>query len=143
VKKVLKALLDVFMYVAIVGGLIWGLPIGLSWALDTPYPMASITSGSMWPVLKERDLIFIQGVGREELKVGDIIVWENNKGFTIHRIVKLNEKTFVTKGDANFKEDKPVTYDKIVGRTFKVGDKIVRLPYIGFITIAASKYYTE
>ena len=50
------------MYVVIVGGTVVGLPKALSWYLETPYPMAAITSGSMWPVLKEGDIVFVQGV---------------------------------------------------------------------------------
>ena len=41
---------------------------GLSWYLDTPYPMAAITSGSMWPVLKEGSLVFIKSVKKKKLK---------------------------------------------------------------------------
>ena len=123
----------------IVIGLVWGLPRGLSKLLKTPYPMATITSGSMWPILGEGDLVFIKGVEKSELKVGDIVVWRNPQGFTIHRISRMNEKELVTKGDANFNEDAPVNYDSIVGRTLTLKNKPVRIPYIGFITIAASK----
>ena len=55
------------------GVIIFGLPKFLSWSLDTPYPLASITSGSMWPALHEGDLVFIEGVEKDELKVGDIV----------------------------------------------------------------------
>ena len=74
-KRAFKILLDIFIYVGIVALIFWGLPVGLSKWLDAPYPMASITSGSMWPVLKEGDLILIKGVkSKEELSVGDIVV---------------------------------------------------------------------
>lgn len=138
-KKVLKVILDIVIYVGIVALIFWGLPVGLSKWLETPYPMASITSGSMWPVLKEGDLILIKGIkSKEELNVGDIVVWSNPKGFTIHRIVKLNEKTLTTKGDANFKEDEPVKYEDIIGKAYKVGDTYVRIPYLGFISVISS-----
>src|SRR3989344_8794896 len=110
-KRVLKFLLNVGIYAAIVVGMLFGLPRFLSWSLKTPYPMAAITSGSMWPVLNEGDLVFIQGDRPlEELKVGDIIVWRGSDGlgFTIHRIARLDGSQIITKGVANFSEDPPI-----------------------------------
>src|SRR3990167_8864143 len=103
----MKIIGNIVIYIVIVLGLIFGLPKFLSWALDTPYPMAAITSGSMWPALKKGDLVLIEGVEKNELKTGDIIVFENKerKNFTIHRVVDLSEDKIVTKGDANFNED--------------------------------------
>ena len=138
-KRVLKFFLNVGIYAAIVVGMLFGLPRFLSWYLETPYPMAAITSGSMWPVLNEGDLVFIEGVKREEIKEGDIVVWRNPQGFTIHRVVRLDADTLVTKGDANFTEDKPVAYADVVGRTAKVFGRNARLPYFGMVTVYASK----
>jgi signal peptidase I len=134
-RKTFKLLLDIAIYIGIVIVLVWGIPRGLSWALETEYPMAAITSGSMWPVLKKGDLVLIQKVGREELKVGDIVVWSNPKGFTIHRLVKLNPDTFVTRGDGNFKDDAAVPYKDLVGRALTLGKKPLRIPYLGYISV--------
>src|SRR3989344_3529072 len=107
-KSVLKFFLNVLVYAMIVAGVVWGAPRFLSWKFGTEYPIASITSGSMWPELHRGDMIFIEAVPREALKAGDVVVWSNPGGFTIHRLVELREATFVTKGDANFKNDDPV-----------------------------------
>jgi signal peptidase len=139
-KKFAKILLDTLIYVTIVAGILWGVPKGLSAYLGTPYPMATVTSGSMWPVLHEQDLILIKHVDREDLKVGDVVVWRHERGFTIHRIVQLDQETFVTRGDANFEEDAPVPYRDLVGRMVTVNGRPFRIPYVGIITIAASKY---
>lgn len=138
-RRLFKFLLNVGIYITIVAALLYGLPRFLSWYLETPYPIAAITSGSMWPALHTGDLIFIQGVAKEDLKVGDIVVWKNPNGFTIHRVVELNDNTLVTKGDANFKNDDPVAYSNVVGRTYQVFGANARLPYLGIITINASK----
>ncbi|MCR4284246.1 MAG: signal peptidase I [Parcubacteria group bacterium] len=137
--KIKSALINLVIYSAIVFGIIFGFPKALSWYLDTPYPMAAITSGSMWPTLKEGYLIFIKSVPKEDLKIGDIIVYRNNLGFTIHRIVKLSEDELITKGDANFQNDTPIKYGDVVGRTLTVFDKQVYIPYLGIITIKANK----
>ncbi len=141
--KLLKFLLNVVIYIAVVVGLVWGLPIALSKLLKTPYPMASITSGSMWPVLKTGDLILIQGAKKEDIRIGDVVVWKNVNGFTIHRVVQLTDKILVTKGDGNFKEDEPVKYEDVVGKAVSVNGKYVRIPYLGFVTIATSKYAVQ
>ncbi|MEK7507800.1 MAG: signal peptidase I [Patescibacteria group bacterium] len=140
-KKVARAVISFGTYVLIIAIVVFGLPKFLAWSLNTPYPMAAITSGSMWPVLKEGDLVFIQGVDRGELGVGDIIVYRNtdNSGFTIHRIVKLEADELVTKGDANFTDDAPVKYESVVGKTYQVFGKYARLPYLGFVTVYATR----
>lgn len=131
--------MNVAIYFVIIFGIVFGLPRFLSWALHTQYPMAAITSGSMWPALKEGDLVFVQGIPKEDIKVGDIIVYRNTGGgFTIHRVVKLSESKITTKGDANFGEDAPVSYSDVVGRTFNIGSKPLSIPYLGSITVFAS-----
>ncbi len=140
-----KFIFNLIIYILIVGGLVWGLPRLLSWGLNTPYPMAAITSGSMWPVLNEGDLVFIQGVPRESLVVGDVIVFRNEggPGFTIHRIVTLGEDKLTTKGDANFDNDPPVKYQNVVGKALAWGGKPLHIPYLGSITVAANNLREE
>ena len=102
--------------------------------------MASITSCSMWPALKQGDLILIKGVSsKEEIQIGDIIVYRNPKGFTIHRVIKLNENTFITKGDANNMEDAPVKYEEVIGKTVTLNNKPFRIPFIGKIGLLINK----
>jgi len=135
----MRFILNTAVYIGIVAGLLFGLPRFLTWYLETPYPMAAITSGSMWPALHEGDLVFIEGIKKEEIREGDVVVWRNPNGFTIHRVVRLDEDTFVTKGDANFNEDSPVRYEDVVGRTYQVFGKNARIPYFGMITVYANK----
>jgi len=139
-KKALSISLEILLYAAIAGGVLWGLPTFLSWKFDTPHPIAGVTSASMWPALHRGDLILIEGVAQSELKEGDIVVWRHEGGFTIHRVVALNQKTLVTKGDGNFDEDKPVRYEDVVGKAKELRGRPFRIPYIGFVTIMAQKY---
>lgn len=138
-KSRLKSFLwNFFFYVVIIGGIVFGLPRFLVWKLKTNYPMAAITSGSMWPVLKQSDLVFIKGIqNNDQIQVGDIVVFRNraNGTLTIHRVIKLGDK-ITTKGDANFSEDAPVEYKDVIGETLNWNDnKPVRIPKLGLITI--------
>ncbi|MDD5110266.1 MAG: signal peptidase I [Patescibacteria group bacterium] len=138
----LRVLRGLVIYVVIVAVLIWGMPIALSKALHTNTPMAAITSGSMWPVLKVGDLIFVQGVKPDELKVGDIVVYENERGYTIHRIIEIDpaKGMLTTQGDANNVSDKPIKITDVVGRALTWGSgKPVRIPRLGFISIGVAK----
>ena len=140
-KILLKLFLNLTIYVVIVVGTIFGLPKFLSWYLETPYPMAAITSGSMWPALKEGDLIFIRGIkARDDLQAGDVIVFRNadSASFTIHRVKELREHDLVTKGDANFNADAPISYDDVIGETVMIAGRYLRLPYLGAITVMAN-----
>jgi signal peptidase len=127
-KKFLKFLLNIVIYFGIVAGIVYGLPKYLTKKLGTEYPIAAITSGSMWPTS-----------AKEDLKVGDIVVWQNSGGFTIHRIEKLNTNTIVTKGDGNFTSDEPVKYTDVIGRTVYRNEKPIRIPYMGYISVWAGK----
>ena len=140
-RRILRAVVNVVIYILIIASITVGIPKFLSWYLDTPYPMATITSGSMWPALKEGDLVFIKGIrDRAQIQIGDIIVYRNreNHTFTIHRVVALGSDEITTQGDANFTKDAPVKYDDVVGETFTVYGKNVRLPSVGFVTMYAS-----
>lgn len=148
--QILKSVLGWLAYFLILFVLIYGIPKAMSAALNTPYPMASITSGSMWPALKTGDLVFIQGLKtKNDVKIGDIIVYRNPSinsigsgqalGFTIHRVIKINDGTVVTKGDANSISDLPVRYEEIVGKTLTYKNNPIRIPSLGSISILMNK----
>lgn len=137
-KKIIKTTIEWLLYIIFVVLIIWGTPKVLAKVLDTPYPIASITSSSMWPVLKSGDMVFIKGVkDKNDINVGDIVVYNNPStgsgqgGFTIHRVVKLDQETFITKGDANNVNDQPVKYDELIGKTVNVSGKPLHIPYLG------------
>lgn len=137
-KNASRSIIGWAIYIGFVFGLVWGLPVFLSWKLNTAYPIAAITSGSMWPELSRGDLVVIRGVQNEELAVGDIVVWSSGGGFTIHRIIEIREDGVVTKGDANFDADAPVSFDRIVGRAIEREGKALSIPYLGYVSIIGS-----
>lgn len=79
-----------------------------------------IISESMEPTIMTGDAILVKEVKKEELKVKDIISFQDGDSINTHRIVEILEDNgiikYKTKGDNNKKEDKElVTYDKIEG----------------------------
>ena len=119
-------LVKLLLYVVFVGAAVYYTPKILSQALHTDYPMATITSGSMWPALKTNDLIFMKGVSGSEVELGQIIIYQNSRGFTIHRLVEKKDGKLITKGDANSSKDNPITEDQVIGRAVYIGDSPLR-----------------
>lgn len=136
----MKNIIGWIVYAAVLIALVLGIPKGLAYFLKTDYPMAAITSSSMWPSLKQGDLVLIKGIeDKSEVKEGDIIVYENSKGFTIHRVIKIYEDRVITKGDANNVADAPVGFEEIIGRALVLKGEVFRVPMLGNISILFNK----
>lgn len=133
VKKIAIGAIKVVLYIAFVAGAVYYTPKLLAKTLHTQYPLATITSGSMWPVLKVNDLILVKGITGKEAQIGQIIIYQNPKGFTIHRLIRRQNQMLITQGDANNVEDAPVKESDVIGRTVYIGKSPFRIPYLGFI----------
>jgi len=85
-----------------------------------------IVSKSMEPTIMTGDAIFVKKVAQGDLKVNDIISFQDGESVNTHRIVAITEENgiikYTTKGDNNKKEDKEkVTYERIEGKyEFKI-----------------------
>jgi len=94
----------------------------------------------MWPALKKGDLVLIKGIeNKNEISLGDIIVYKNPEGFTIHRVIEFNEDTLITKGDANNADDAPVSYEEIIGKALTMNNNPVRIPFLGSLGLLINK----
>lgn len=135
-KSALRKIIGWVIYLAVIVAMVYYTPKILTKALGTDSPIAAITSGSMWPALKKGDLVLVKAVQKEELQVKDIVVYKNQKGFTIHRIIDMNGEKIITKGDANNISDVAITYKDIVGKTLSWSSgNPIRIPKMGYISI--------
>lgn len=108
------------------------------------YSTAVVLSGSMEPTLSVDDLIVVKKFDDTEYKVDDVIVFQEGKSCTVHRIIAINDDgTLLTQGDANNVADEPIDYKQIKGKVImsvpgagKVID-IIKSPFvvIAFIII--------
>ena len=100
------------------------------------YSIFSIESGSMMPTLNIGDDILVKIT--KDVKENDIVVFKDEESNVLvaHREIKDNNKTIITKGDNNNKEDDPVDKNLIVGKVVKIlpglGNiqKLLKKPYI-------------
>lgn len=60
-----------------------------------------VTGGSMFPALKEGDLILIRKVDVSTINVGDVVTVKPGNTLYTHRVVEKLEGGFILKGDAN------------------------------------------
>lgn len=132
-----RRLLVLVVEVAIIVAVAAAIPRALAWMLDTPHPLATITSSSMWPTLKRGDLVLIKGRSAEPIVPGMIVVYNDamTESMIIHRVVEVDGTTVVTRGDANTRPDDPISMDSIVGIVPTVRDGPVRVPYVGYVTL--------
>ena len=62
-----------------------------------------VATGSMEPTLSINSIIVVKKT--DDLNIGDIITFQDSRGYTTHRIVEMNEDSITTKGDANNVKD--------------------------------------
>ena len=108
----------------------------------------TVLSGSMEPAIKVGSLILSKPVNTDELKEGDVITFEHpeiDNQFVTHRIYQIKEeektitieneekvqkiKYFVTKGDANDREDGNKIYPNYIK-----GRYTYQVPYLGYVS---------
>jgi len=129
--------------------LFFSYPVG-GLILNTTNPWMVVDGTSMEPSFHYGDLIVIGGVSPEELRLGDVIVFQKvnlikspNKLTTIplpyaHRIVYVNQVgdqySFVTKGDNNMETDVwSVPSNGVIGKVVLV------VPKLGFLIVILDK----
>lgn len=108
-------------------------------------PIAVVNGRSMFPTLREGDIVFSYRPKPQEIKVNDIIIFRKSDGtYVIHRVidvrvVTINAETkyyYETKGDNNPSKDPGLlTYEDVEGVVVTVGGRVFRIPYLGYLSI--------
>jgi signal peptidase len=97
------------------------------------YQPTLVASGSMTPTFLVGDVVVTRPVPPEEVKVGDVIRYQDGAFDTIHRVVEVQAVpggfTFITRGDTNDRNDPPVPESAVKGVV------VFNLPKIGWVTI--------
>lgn len=94
----------VIIYLIIFIPMIWG------------YKPLVIVSGSMEPILKVGGILYYKTIPLDDYKVDDILVYRIPDHNVSHRIVEINNNSFLTKGDVNEYLDNPVNIGQILGK---------------------------
>lgn len=87
-----------------------------------------VISGSMEPVLKVGGILYYHEEKIENFEEEDILVYKLNDHIISHRIVEMEDSTFLTKGDANESIDTYfVNENQVLGKGTNWS-----IPYIGY-----------
>lgn len=78
-----------------------------------------VESDSMAPNYRVNDLVYIKtlnNTAKDNLKVGDVIAFNQQGKNVMHRIVIINDTHMTTKGDNNDVNDPEITYNQVYGK---------------------------
>ena len=121
--NILKAILNVILTIIIIVGIIFIVLyiIGIEPSV--------VQSGSMEPTIETGSLCFINKLTKyEEIKENDIIAFKLPTGVGVtHRVIKITNDGFKTKGDNNDTEDL-----MIITKDNYIGKNIFSIPKIGY-----------
>jgi len=112
-----------------------------------------VPTASMTPTIKQGDMVIVEKtnvldmikeLNPENIKTGDVIVYEKNStgGIEniIHRVVAVNEsegqKYYILKGDNNTIEDQgKVLPDQVMAKAVSWNGKPITIPQVGWILL--------
>lgn len=78
---------------------------------------------SMKPVINPGDKVFIEKAKIKNIKVGEIVVFYQNKKLVAHRVTRIKNKHIITKGDNSFFFDRPLKQNEVLGKVVKIEGK--------------------
>ncbi len=81
-----------------------------------------VTGDSMSPCIRGSDVVTLEPVDGEEVRLGDVVAFTRPDGrLVIHRVVALDAKRLRTRGDATSAADAWIPQQSVIGRVEKVG----------------------
>lgn len=88
-----------------------------------------LLSSSMSPSYPKGTIVYYQEVKKEDIKVNDVITFSNhNNKYITHRVEKIVDEKFQTRGDSNSSSDAElVEYKNVVGKITSLS-----IPYLGY-----------
>lgn len=87
------------------------------------FSIFEVQTGSMADAINPGDWIVVKA--SKNIKLDDVITYQQDGKFITHRVIEMYSNTIVTKGDANPVKDKPIKDDQVVGKVVNT------LPYFG------------
>ena len=91
-------------------------PIKFEEVLDRDGELVFTNVGySMYPLIKEREDI-LRIVKTDTYKKGDVVLYKSDVDhYVLHRILKIKKDKIILAGDYNYRKDKPITFNQVLG----------------------------
>jgi len=89
------------------------------------------TGGSMFPIIRDGDIITISPYIDNKPEVGDMVAFvdSNTRNLIVHRIIRLSSKRFISKGDSCFNKDRTQFLSNILGYVSDIDQNSAILNY--------------
>lgn len=124
----------IFQTVSIAGGV---LAVAIFMFLYRPVSLGGDTycfvvlTGSMQPTIPVGSAVIVKSIEARRLKEGDIICFKSfqEQRSITHRIVRITQTGFITKGDANEEPDPFIIHERNV-----IGKVVFTIPYLGYLS---------
>lgn len=134
--KISEAVLNIFLVIAIILAI-----IAISYSFQTKvlkkkyanilgYTAFEVVTGSMSNTINVGDIVLVKIT--QNVSENDIIVYESEDEIITHRLIKIEDNTFITKGDANNQEDEPICQEQTIGKVIKIMSGITILRKVLF-----------
>lgn len=79
---------------------------------------------SMWPFIKQGERLIIKKIPVENLKIGDIILYQKDNQFVCHRLLRLvkhkNKYLLYTRGDNSNSSLEPINEQMFLGKAMGI-----------------------
>lgn len=83
-----------------------------------------VAGSSMSPFLQHGDRVVLKPIGNNDFKLGRIVLADTEKGYILHRIVKMTNNEIWLAGDANLQQIEKVKRDEVLAIVAEAfGDK--------------------
>jgi signal peptidase I len=93
-----------------------------------PYRLFVIHGGSMEPTIHFGAVVIVKTASAASVKIGDPILFEQNRGQLVHRVINIKDACIQTQGDAN-KDPDPSCAKNVAGIV------VYGIPYLGYLFI--------
>ena len=112
--------------------------------ISTKFPLKIKTFGnSMYPLLHDGDVIYINRVNFNRIKINDLVcARKKNKMFT-HRVIYRTKNYLITKGDSNVSADGKIYVRNMVGKVYKIKRNGEIIDPESLYLIQSSLYFKE
>lgn len=119
------------------------------WQQDDKESKLKLSGHSMTPVIKNGDWLVLKH-NSNDIKVGSIIAYRREQKIIVHRVIKIQTQSVITKGDFNYHIDEPIDIKSVIGKVIAVKNskRLYRLDtklwyVIGYIIARNSFLFTH
>jgi Peptidase S24-like len=71
---------------------------------------------SMLPTIADGEILYVEPTTAAAVRIADIVLFRDARGFRAHRVVRKRKDIFVTRGDAGQESDRAIRDRQIVGK---------------------------